>query len=141
MLGEAIDDAPIIPPSRKRKRTETESSILDNVFKNVRNAVDDEIQRLRDKNRALQEELRQEREERQKVEEEVHRGREERQKMEEQLSRERDRLVLECKICYMQPDIWRTLSCGHLFCNSCAGNLDTSKYAGSPISLPEHRKV
>lgn len=28
MLGEAIDDAPIIPSSRKRKRTETESSIL-----------------------------------------------------------------------------------------------------------------
>ncbi|KAJ5967143.1 hypothetical protein N7501_003391 [Penicillium viridicatum] len=48
MLGEVIDDIPIIPSLRKRKRTKTESSILDNVFKNVRNVVDDEIQRLRD---------------------------------------------------------------------------------------------
>ncbi|KAJ5593097.1 hypothetical protein N7537_010001 [Penicillium hordei] len=116
MLVEAIDDAPIMPPSHQ-----------DNVFKNFRNAVDDEIQLLRDKNRALLEELRQEREERQKLEEQIRRGREERQKMEEQLSLERDRLVLECKICYMQPDLWMTLLCGHLFCNSCAGNLDTSK--------------
>ena len=99
----------------------------DNVFKNVRNAVDHEIELLRNKTRALQEELRQEREERQKAEEEVRRGREVRQKMEEQLSLEKDRLVLECKICYMQPDLWMTLLCGHLFCNSCAGHLDTSK--------------
>lgn len=84
-----------------------------NAFKNVRNAVDHELQLLRDENRMLQEKLRREREER--------------QKMEGELFWERNKLVLECKICYMQPDSWMTLLCGHLFCNSCAGNLDTSK--------------
>ena len=112
----------------------------DNVFRNVRNTVDHEIRLLQEKNRTLQEELGREKEKRQrleeevcrereecrKLEEEVCREREERQKVEGELFRERNRLVLECKICWMQPDHWVTLLCGHLFCISCAGDLDTS---------------
>ncbi|KAJ5491932.1 hypothetical protein N7453_010029, partial [Penicillium expansum] len=120
MFVGAINDAPIMSPSRKRKRTATGSSTLDNVFRNVRNTVDHEIRLLRDKNQTLHEELGREQEKRQrleeevcrereecrKLEEEVCREREERQKVEGELFRERNRLVLECKICWMQPDHW-----------------------------------
>ncbi|MBZ6376950.1 MAG: hypothetical protein LBE67_18840 [Kocuria palustris] len=43
------------------------------------------------------------------------------------LSKERERLILECKICYMQPGHWVTILCGHMVCESCAGNLEMPK--------------
>jgi rubrerythrin len=49
------------------------------------------------------------------------------QKAQADLSRERERRVLECKICYMQPDHWVTILCGHMVCESCAEKLEIPK--------------
>jgi hypothetical protein len=34
---------------------------------------------------------------------------------------------VECKICYEQPGRWVTILCGHMVCESCAGQLQTPK--------------
>lgn len=39
----------------------------------------------------------------------------------EELSRRR---ILDCKICYKQPDCWYILLCGHMICETCAERLD-----------------
>ncbi|CAG8902302.1 unnamed protein product [Penicillium egyptiacum] len=113
MFGET-DDETDTTPSRKRKRTEMkEPSALDNAFKELQKAIRHKMQRLREKKRMLRDELRQERERHRKTLEEA--------------SRQRERRVLECKICYTQPDRWVTIVCGHMICESCAGNLETPK--------------
>ncbi|CAG8887486.1 unnamed protein product [Penicillium egyptiacum] len=101
------DDAADTAPSRKRKRTETEeSSTLDRVFKKLRRALDHDIQQLRQSNIELREDIRLERNRRQKTQEEFSHLRK-----------------LDCKICYMQPDRWVALLCGHMFCKSCADDV------------------
>lgn len=67
------------------------------------------MQRLQEKNRKLRDELRQERERHQKTEEE--------------LSQEKEKRILVRKICYMQPDRWVSILCGHMVGRSCAGSL------------------
>ncbi|KAJ6001658.1 hypothetical protein N7499_008851 [Penicillium canescens] len=105
------DDAADTAPSRKRKRTETEeSSTLDRAFKKLRKALDHDIQQLRQTNIILREDIRLERNGHQKTQEEL-----------SQLRK------LDCKICYMQPDRWVTLLCGHMVCKSCVGNLATPR--------------
>ena len=71
------------------------------------------MQRLQEKNRMLRDEL--------------HQERERHQKMQEELSQQREKRILECKICYMQPDRWVTILCGHTVCEICAGNFETLK--------------
>ena len=85
----------------------------DNAFEELRKAVSHKMQRLQEKNRVLRDELRQERERHQKTQEE--------------LSKQRERRVLECKACYMQPDRWVTILCGHMVCEVCVGSLEIPK--------------
>ncbi|KAJ5971818.1 uncharacterized protein N7479_001736 [Penicillium vulpinum] len=112
MIVESVADETDTIPSRKRKRTETkEPSTLENAVEELRGAVSHKMQRLQDKNRILRDELRQERERHQKTQEE--------------LSQQREKHILECKICYMQPDRWVLILCGHMVCRPCAGSLGT----------------
>ncbi|KAF9882691.1 hypothetical protein FE257_005523 [Aspergillus nanangensis] len=110
-IVEAVDGETDTTPSRKRKRNETkEPSALDNALEEVRRTVSHEIQRLQEKNRILRDELLQERKNHKKTEEE--------------LSQQREKRILECKICYIQPDYWAAfIQCGHMVCKSCAGSL------------------
>jgi rubrerythrin len=85
----------------------------DKAFEELRKATSHKLQRLEEKNQLLQDELRLERERYQKAQQE--------------LSEQRKRLIMECKICYKQPDRWMTILCGHMICESCAGNLETPK--------------
>ncbi|KAJ5630661.1 uncharacterized protein N7484_010761, partial [Penicillium longicatenatum] len=85
----------------------------DNAFKELRKTVSHKMQRLQEKNRMLRDELRQEKERHQKTEEE--------------LSQQREKRILECKICYMQPDRWVFILCGHMVCRSCAGSIGTTE--------------
>ncbi|KAJ5142460.1 uncharacterized protein N7515_001247 [Penicillium bovifimosum] len=114
MIVEAVGDETETTPSRKRKRIETnEPSALDNAFGELRKAVSHKMQRLQEKNRKLRDELCQERQRHQKTEEE--------------LSQQREKRILECKICYMQPDRWMFVLCGHMVCRSCARSLATTE--------------
>ncbi|KAJ5255839.1 hypothetical protein N7497_001549 [Penicillium chrysogenum] len=111
MFIDAADDE---TRSRKRKRTEKKKpSALDNAFQLLNKEVRHEVKRLKKENRMRQDELRQEKERYQKAQAD--------------LSRERERRVLECKICYMQPDHWVTILCGHMVCESCAEKLEIPK--------------
>jgi rubrerythrin len=85
----------------------------DDAFEELRKTVSHKMQRLQEKNRMLRDELRQERKRHQKTEEE--------------LSQQREKRILECKICYMQPDRWVFILCGHMVCRSCAGSLGTTE--------------
>lgn len=114
MIIESVNAEADPTPSRKRRRTETkEPSALDDAFGGLRKALDREIQLLQERNRMLRDELRLEREGHQKTQEE--------------LSQQRERRILDCRICYIQPDRWVTILCGHMVCKSCAGNLATPK--------------
>lgn len=79
-------------------------------FKKLHKTVDHEVEKLRQQAQELRNELRLERDRHQKLQEE--------------LSQQKKRLILDCKICYMQPDCWLTMLCGHMVCESCAGKLD-----------------
>ncbi|CAG8908533.1 unnamed protein product [Penicillium egyptiacum] len=91
------DDAADTAPSRKRKRTETEES----------STLDHAFKKLR---KAL--------------DHDIQHLRKANKELREELSQLRK---LDCKICYMQPDRWVTLLCGHMFCKSCAENLMTPR--------------
>ncbi|CAG8091507.1 unnamed protein product [Penicillium nalgiovense] len=112
MIIESNADEVDTTPSRKRKRTESKELSMDNAFEELRKAVDREIQLLEEKKRMLQDQL--------------HLEREAHKQTQGMLSKEKERLI-ECMICYMQPDHWVTILCGHMVCESCAGNLEMPK--------------
>ena len=76
----------------------------------------------------LQEKLRDSHCKNQKLQEELQQEQERHQKNKEELRRASQRRILECPICFEQPDCWVTLLCGHLFCKKCIeewiGNLE-----------------
>ncbi|PYH76329.1 hypothetical protein BO82DRAFT_208027 [Aspergillus uvarum CBS 121591] len=122
LVVEAVNETETTP-SHKCKRTETkEPSALDNAFEELRKAVNHKIKQLQEKNRNLRDELHQERERHQK---ELFQVKEEHQKTQEELSQQREKRVLECNICYRQPDRWVVIQCGHMFCRSCFKALRT----------------
>ncbi|KAJ5318556.1 hypothetical protein N7476_004976, partial [Penicillium atrosanguineum] len=101
IIIESVNAEADTTPSRKRRGTETkEPSALDNAFGGLRKALDREIQLLQEKNRMLRDEIRLEREGHQKTQEE--------------LSQQRERRILGCSVCFLQPDRWVTILCGHI---------------------------
>ncbi|KAK9547576.1 hypothetical protein V6Z79_010276 [Aspergillus fumigatus] len=117
MVLKAVDNEVDAILSRKRKRTETESSALNNAFEELGKEVSRTSHRLKwleEENLRLRDELHQERENHKKTQEE--------------LSQQKEKHVVDCKICYMQPDLWVMIpACGHMVCESCAGRLQTPK--------------
>ncbi|KAJ5768141.1 hypothetical protein N7533_000724 [Penicillium manginii] len=133
MIDALVDKEGDTTPSRKRRRTETdETSVFvsvshnfhaliflgliiyqENIFKKLGKTVRHKIQQLQDRTQVLQDELRQERKSHRKTQGELY--------------QERQKRNFKCKICYEQPDRWVTISCGHMFCESCTDKLQRPK--------------
>lgn len=78
-------------------------------FETFKSSVQHEFSSLQNENKILLDKLKAERK-RHKI-------------TQEELSEERLKPVLKCMICYMQPNKWRTLACGHLLCELCTKSL------------------
>ncbi|KAJ5589603.1 hypothetical protein N7537_012281, partial [Penicillium hordei] len=116
-----------IEPSRKRKRAKgKQRDTLDTCFKKLRKTLDEEVESLDQEVEKLQKQV-QELQGKLLLQEERHQ--EELQSKlllqkdqhQEELSRIR---ILNCNICYEQPDRWHARACGHLICEACEERLD-----------------
>lgn len=72
-----------------------------------------QIQRLQEEYHALRDEL--------------HKEKERHRKTQVDLSQELEKRSMKCSICYIQPDRWITLTCQHMFCESCIERLEWPK--------------
>ncbi|KAJ6024789.1 hypothetical protein N7540_005586 [Penicillium herquei] len=89
--------------SHKRKRCS-----LDEEFSKLRRRIDRSLEeKLENVRKNMQREI-------ENLRQEVDREQESHRKTQAELSRYKDRLIMECKICYAQPDCWLTLLCGHM---------------------------
>ncbi|KAJ5882304.1 uncharacterized protein N7529_000976 [Penicillium soppii] len=96
-----------IEPSRKRTRAAKQRpDTLDVSFKKLRRTVDQKFEKLEREAEKLQQKI-------QELQNEL--LQKEEQHQEELLGRR----MLDCKICYEQPDCWGTMLCGHMACQSC----------------------
>ncbi|KAJ5705553.1 hypothetical protein N7536_001242 [Penicillium majusculum] len=101
-----------IEPSRKRKRAKgKQRDTLDTCFKKLRKTLDEEVESLDQEVEKLQKQV-QELQSKLLLQKDQH---------QEELSRIR---ILNCDICYEQPDRWHARACGHLICEACEERLD-----------------
>lgn len=82
----------------------------DTSFKKLRKTVDEKVKTLNQDIENLQQQV-QELQNKLLLQEDRH---------QEELSQRR---ILDCKICYGQPDCWHIMLCGHMVCESCAERL------------------
>ncbi|CAG7975528.1 unnamed protein product [Penicillium salamii] len=104
-----------IEPSPKRKRAKRKQpNTLDTYFKKLRKTFDQRDQEVENLEQEVekQQKLVQELQSKLLLQEDRHR---------EELSRRR---ILDCKICYEQPDCWHILLCGHIIYEPCTERLD-----------------
>ncbi|KAJ6069145.1 hypothetical protein N7499_011032, partial [Penicillium canescens] len=91
-----------IGPSRKRRRAAGKrSETLDTSFKKLRKTVDEKVKTLNQDIENLQQQV-QELQNKLLLQEDRH---------QEELSQRR---ILDCRICYGQPDCWHIMLCGHM---------------------------
>ncbi|CAG7957519.1 unnamed protein product [Penicillium salamii] len=113
-----------IEPSRKRKRAKRKQpDTLDTCFKKLRKTFDQrdqEVEKLDQKVENLEQEVEKQQKQVQELQSKLLLQEDRHQ---EELSRRR---ILDCKICYEQPDCWHNLLCGHMICEPCAKLVDLS---------------